>query len=167
MPLKGPDGTATSINVLVEEITERKAMLRALQESEQKYRRLFESMMDAFVSVDMTGRITEFNPAYQTLLGYTADELRHLTYVNLTPEKWHAMEARIVAEQLLPQGFSEVYEKEYRRKDGTIFPVELRTFVIRDAQASPSRCGRLCATSPAARPPRRPCARRTTRWRHE
>ena len=58
------------------DITERKAMEQSLRESEAKYRRLHESMTDAFVSVDMTGRITEFNPAYQALLGYTAEELR-------------------------------------------------------------------------------------------
>ena len=138
VPLKEADGRVSGISLLVEEVTERKRVLRALRESEEKYRRLHESMRDAFVSVDLGGRITEFNPAYQALLGYTADELRQLTYIDLTPEKWHAMEARIIAEQLLPQGYSEVYEKEYRRKDGTIFPVELRTFVIRDARGQPA-----------------------------
>jgi PAS domain S-box-containing protein len=110
----------------------------ALRESEGKYRRLHESMTDAYASVDMTGRIIEFNPAYQTLLGYTAEELRQKTYVDLTPQKWHAFEARVVAEQILPRGYSEVYEKEYCRKDGTIFPVELRTFLIRDANGQPA-----------------------------
>ena len=110
----------------------------ALRESEGKYRRLHESMTDAYASVDMAGRITEFNPAYQALLGYTAEELRQKTYVDLTPQKWHAFEARVVAEQVLPRGYSEVYEKEYCRKDGTIFPVELRTFLIRDANGQPA-----------------------------
>ncbi len=110
----------------------------ALRESEGKYRRLHESMTDAFASVDMAGRITEFNPAYQTLLGYTAEELRQKTYVDLTPQKWHAFEARVVTEQILPRGYSEIYEKEYRRKDGTIFPVELRSFLIRDANGQPA-----------------------------
>ena len=110
----------------------------ALRESEGKYRRLHESMTDAFVSVDMAGRITEFNPAYQALLGYTAEELRQKTYVDLTPQKWHAFEARVVTEQVLLRGYSEVYEKEYRRKDGTIFPVELRAFLIQDANGQPT-----------------------------
>jgi PAS domain S-box-containing protein len=137
VPLKDPDGQVTGINVLVEEITERKAMHRTLQESEQKYRRLHESMTDAFASVDMSGRITEFNPAFQALLGYSPDELLQLTYFDLTPEKWHPYEARLLAEQVLPRGFSDVYDKEYRRKDGTVFPVELRTFLLRDANGQP------------------------------
>ncbi len=110
----------------------------ALRESEAKFRKLHESMQDAFVSVDMQGRILECNSAYQEMLGYTADELRKRTYLDLTPKKWHAMESRIVQEQVLPQGYSGVYEKEYRRKDGTVFPVELRTFLIRDASEQPS-----------------------------
>jgi PAS domain S-box-containing protein len=110
----------------------------ALRESEGKYRRLHESMTDAFVSIDIAGRMTEFNPAFQALLGYTAEELRQKTYVDLTPQKWHAFEARLVTEQVLLRGNSEVYEKEYRRKDGTIFPVELRVFLIRDANGQPS-----------------------------
>jgi len=120
-----------------QDITERKKAEQALQESEAKYRRLHESMTDAFVQVDMSGRIQEFNPSYQDMLGYSAEELRQLTYVDITPEKWHAFEARIVAEQILPRGYSEVYEKEYRRKDGTVFPVELRTFLLRDDKGEP------------------------------
>jgi PAS domain S-box-containing protein len=66
------------------------------------------------------------------MLGYTASELERTTYQDVTPERWHDVEARIVAEQILPRGFSDVYEKEYRRKDGTIFPVELRTFLLKE-----------------------------------
>jgi PAS domain S-box-containing protein len=87
-------------------------------------------MMDAFVVVDMAGQIQEFNSMYQALLGYSEAELRQMTYVDLTPERWHASEAGIIQNQVLRSGFSEVYEKEYRKKDGTVFPVELRTSLI-------------------------------------
>ena len=119
------------------EITERKRAEEALRESEAKYRRLHETMTDAFVRIDMTGNIQEANRAYQSLLGYTEEELLKRTYEDLTPEKWHAPEARFVAEQVLVNGHSQVYEKEYRRKDGTIFPVELRTFLLRDDAGQP------------------------------
>ena len=109
-----------------------------LKASEQKYRRLFESMMDAYVSVDMAGRILETNRSYQTMLGYSEAELKSLTYLDLTPGKWHATESRIVKEQVIPLGYSFAYEKEYRRKDGTIFPVELRTFLLQDDSGQPS-----------------------------
>ncbi len=119
-------------------ITERKQAERALQESETKYRRLHETMTDAFVQVDLTGRIQDCNPAYRELLGYSEAELLQLSYVDLTPGKWHAMEAAITHDQILRQGYSRVYEKEYRRKDGTVFPIELRTFLLRDENQQPS-----------------------------
>src|SRR3989338_11126455 len=106
---------------------------RLLQESETRYRRLHESMMDAYVMTDMSGRLLEFNHTYREMLGYSAVELLRLTYVDLTPEKWHGLEARIVEEQIIPRGYSQVYEKEYIRKDGTVFPVELKAFLLRDA----------------------------------
>jgi two-component system sensor histidine kinase/response regulator len=97
-----------------------------------KYRTLYESMREAFVKSDMSGRIQEFNSAYQELVGYGDEELRRMTYQDLTPERWHAFEARILEEQILRYGFSDVYEKEYVRKDGTVFPVEVRKFLIQD-----------------------------------
>jgi PAS domain S-box-containing protein len=110
---------------------------QATFKSENSYRRLYETMMDAFVRVEMDGRIIEFNQAYQDMLGYTTQELYQLTYVDITPEKWHAMEAELVQKQILPLGFSEVYEKEYIRKDGSIFSVDLRTGLTRDEAGNP------------------------------
>ena len=114
----------------VREALDKKRMLRDKEEAEAKYRRLYESMMDAFVSVDMSGTIQEFNGEYARMLGYEPEEIRTLTYEDITPQRWHAHDAKIVAEQILPRGYSAVYEKEYRRKDGTVFPVELRTFQL-------------------------------------
>ncbi|MGB8648746.1 MAG: PAS domain S-box protein [Anaerolineae bacterium] len=102
------------------------------QESEAKYRKLYETMRDGFVYVDMTGRLKEFNETYRHMLGYDSGQLENLTYVDLTPAQWHAFEQTIIQEQVLAQGYSSVYEKEYRRKDGKIFPVELRTILVRD-----------------------------------
>jgi PAS domain S-box-containing protein len=112
------------------DVTQRKQAEEALRESEMKYRTLYESMREAFVKSDMSGRIQEFNSAYQEMVGYGDEELRRMTYQDLTPEKWHAFEARILEEQILRYGFSDVYEKEYIRKNGTVFPVEVRKFLI-------------------------------------
>ena len=71
------------------------------------------------------------------MLGYAPDELRTLTYKDLTPERWRAFEENIVRTQILPRGFSDLYEKEYIRKDGSVFPVELRCLLMRDAQGKP------------------------------
>jgi PAS domain S-box-containing protein len=110
----------------------------ALRRSEEKYRRLHETRIDAFVQVDMAGRIVEFNDAYRQMLGYKSEELLALSYQQITPAKWHVIEADIIERQVLARGHSDVYEKEYQRKDGIVFPVELRTILIRDAGGAPS-----------------------------
>ncbi len=105
-----------------------------LKKSDGRYRRLHESMMDAFIEVDMDGKILETNNSFNAMLGYTSEELSLLTYSDITPEKWHIFEKNIVEKQIMLKGYSDVYEKEYRRKDGSIFPIELRTFLVKDPE---------------------------------
>ncbi len=107
-----------------------------LAASEARYRRLHETMQDGYAFVEMDGRLVEFNEPFRRMVGYEAPELASMNYDELTPEKWHAVERRIITEQVLARGYSEVYEKEYRRKDGVIFPVELRTFLMTDEQGA-------------------------------
>ena len=71
------------------------------------------------------------------MLGYGADEIRHLT-TDFTPGKWHAFERKIIETEVLGRGYSDAYEKEYRRKDGTVFPVELRAYLLRDDAGKPA-----------------------------
>jgi PAS domain S-box-containing protein len=123
---------------MIEDITDRKRSEAALQASEAKYRRLYQGMMDAFVSVSMDGRIQEFNDAYREMLGYEPEELRALTYIDITPTRWHAFQAKLIHDQVLQRGYSDIYEKEYRRKDGTIVPVELRTYLVSDDNGQPA-----------------------------
>jgi PAS domain S-box-containing protein len=127
-----PDGTFKQTHCILQDITDRKKLEEELMESEEKYRLLHESMMDAYVKVDNDGYIIESNKVYQDMLGYTQEELSKLTYPMLTPEKWHDMEYNIVSNQIKTRNYSEVYQKEYIKKDGTVFPVELRAFLLRD-----------------------------------
>jgi PAS domain S-box-containing protein len=108
-----------------------------LRESERRYRLLHENMRDAFVQVAMDGRIVEWNDHYCQLTGYSPGEIGALTYQELTPARWHEYEESIVRDQIVARGYSDVYEKEYRRKDGTIVPIELRTVLSRDGQGRP------------------------------
>ena len=105
---------------------------KQLIESEAKYRRLHESITEAVLIVDLTGKIIETNKAYQMMTGYSEQELLNMKYTDLTPPGWEEKEQKVLQEQLLKNGYSDFYEKEYIRKDGAIFPVELKTFLLKD-----------------------------------
>lgn len=109
-----------------------------LRESEFRFRSLHESMVDPFAQTDISGLLIDFNRPFIDMLGYSPDELMSLKYEDLTPKKWHEMERAIVENEIMVKGYSGVYQKEYVKKDGTVFPVELRTFLIRDQKDNPS-----------------------------
>ncbi|UJS18355.1 MAG: PAS domain S-box protein [Candidatus Jettenia sp.] len=116
---------------------EKKRIREALQKSEEKYRTLYETIKDGIVATDMDGHILECNEAYAGMLGYSKEEIKKLTYQQLTPEKWHQMEAEKVKELIVERNYTDEYEKEYIRKNGTVFPISIRVWVIRDENGKP------------------------------
>jgi len=66
---------AKIILLAIEDITERKALECLLEESEERYRRLFETASDGIVLLEKgEGKITHANPATEKMLGYTNRE---------------------------------------------------------------------------------------------
>ncbi len=119
------------------DVTEQRHRDQALRASEARYRQLHESMMDAFVATDLNGRLTECNETFWQMLGYTREEILTLNTKDWTVEKWHALDAEIRQTQVLTRGYSDIYEKEYHRKDGTVFPVEVRVILLKDDAGIP------------------------------
>lgn len=120
-----------------EDVTDRELKDAKLNEAEKKYRGLYESVIDGIVMTDVQGRILECNKAYRDMLGYTEEEIKKLTYQQMTPEKWHKMEEDIVKNQILARGYSDEYEKEYIKKDGTVFPISIRVWSINNEEGKP------------------------------
>jgi PAS domain S-box-containing protein len=125
-------GRVTGTIGVGEDITERKRADEALRASEKKYRRLYDSIRDGYTIADLSGIYIESNAAFQELVGYGPEELATMSVFDLTVEKWRGPQMRIMEEQVFSRGYSEVFEKEYRCKDGRVIPVELRIFLIRD-----------------------------------
>jgi PAS domain S-box-containing protein len=123
---------------LSREIEERKRIEDELRTSEAKYRRLFENMQDGVATINSQGAFLDANPAYQQIVGYSLEELRSLSYQDLTPEEWQVKELEIVTNQISVRGFSDLYEKEYIRKDGSRVPVELRSYSVLDHNGEPA-----------------------------
>jgi len=131
-----PDGALISMG---HDITERIHAEKAIRLSEEKYRSLFETSRDGIVFFSLDGTVEDANHAYTTMLQYDLEELKAMTYHQYTPEKWYATESHIVQKQILARGYSDEYEKEYLRKDGTTIPVKIRAWLVRDEQGKPQR----------------------------
>jgi len=68
-------GKERIILLAIEDITERKLLEELLNESEARYRRLFETASDGIVLLEKReGHITHVNPATEILLGYSKEE---------------------------------------------------------------------------------------------
>ncbi len=131
-------GRTAVIGTLLD-VSERKAYRDALERSEKKYRGLFESLPDGFTLVGMDKQFLDINPAFAAMSGYTREEVIKLKYPDITPRKWHVRQDRVIESQVLKRGYSDVFEKEYIRKDGTVFPIEVRAHLERDEKGTPLR----------------------------
>jgi PAS domain S-box-containing protein len=136
-PKSDEEGKGTGSSAMFTDITERKRAEEALQESEEKYRGLFESSLDGILIADMEGRFIEANQSALSMLGYTAEELAALTFWQITPACWHRTEKAMV-EDVLARGSSDIYEKEYVRKDGTVVPINIRVWLKKDDAGRPT-----------------------------
>jgi PAS domain S-box-containing protein len=118
----------------LEDITERKRAQVALQRSEQRFRRLVQHASDAIFLRDMQGHILDANLQAAKNLGYTHAELLDLTVSDLeasrSPEEVLALSQRLLDEAPI------TFETWHRRKDGTVFPVEVRLDLL-EADGSP------------------------------
>lgn len=137
-PVRDAEGNIVAVVETVKDITDRKQLETALKESERRYRGLYESSIDGIASADLNGNFIECNQAYADILGYTKEELLNKTYWELSPKKSRDITSRIHREQVFNRGYSDEYEKEYIRKDGTVFPISIRTWVIKDEEGNPT-----------------------------
>ena len=96
---------------------------QALIESEEKYRRLFETISDAaFVFDAGTRRFVEVNEAAERLYGYSREEFLKLTHRAITAEPEDS-EASI--RLTLAGAAPRIPLRYHKKKDGTVFPVEI------------------------------------------
>lgn len=112
------------------DITDRKLAEQARQESEQRWRNLFEGANDAIMLIDLTsGRYVDWNARVEQITGYSRDELRAMRMGDLASP---AHQARVPEQvrRLHEQG-SLVLDYEIRTKDGRLVPVELSARLVR------------------------------------
>ncbi len=116
------------------DVTEEQRMIEALRGSEEKYRSIFEGESDAFILIEKQSKqIRDANRSAIELFGYSRKELVEMKITDLSaePEK-----TRDSVESLVPGRFSRILKRLYRKKDGTMLPVEISAgcFLLGDEQ---------------------------------
>lgn len=111
------------------DITKQKQAERALQESEARFRDLFDDAPVAYHELDTENRLTRVNNTELAMLGYTAEEMVGRPVWDFIVEKKEddAIPAELAAELRL-----EATQRTFRRKDGTEIPVLMRHKLITD-----------------------------------
>jgi len=135
-PVKSKGNTIGSLHLNID-ITRRTQAEEYVHFSDVRFQELYEASLDGFARADLAGKIIECNSTFATMLGYTSKELVGVNYRQFTPPKWHTMESTIMRDQVLVCGHSELYEKEYKTRNGEIIPIEIQLYLNHDHHGTP------------------------------
>lgn len=134
-------GIITGYVGTVTDITDRRLAEEKLRESEARYRLLFQEANDIVLihplgTAAQPGQyFTDVNEITCRLLGYSRDELRQMTPLDLIPDEEMAEVAPEM--EVLTETGQLLFEKTLVAKDGTHIPVELHAHVF-DWQGEPT-----------------------------
>jgi len=128
-PIVDANGEVVELVGSTVDITDRKRAEEALRESETRFRTFVDHAADAFFMLDFEQRIIiDANQAACDSLGFTRQEL-----IGQTPLAFHldsySAEMKLLAERAVT-GESVSDRHWHRRKDGSLFPVEVHTNLI-------------------------------------
>jgi PAS domain S-box-containing protein len=133
-----------SFTGFLRDITERKrnddALLDAhakLARSEERWRLVFENSAVGVVLADFNGRLLAANPVFQKMVGYTEEELKQLSFIDITVEEDRDVNRMLIAD--LIQGKREQFqiEKRYRRKNGSVVWARNSVSIVTGTERSP------------------------------
>ncbi|MCK4599865.1 PAS domain S-box protein [Candidatus Bipolaricaulota bacterium] len=82
-------GVPVGIQIIGEDITERKRTEKALKDSEERYRGLFENSSEFLFTLDLRGNFTNVNKAAVELTGHTKAALLKMNFKDYTPRNNH------------------------------------------------------------------------------
>ncbi len=105
------------------DITKRKYMIEKLQESEEKYRRLFFIETDAILIFDAeTLQFIDINNAALQIYGYTREELLNMERLDISVD---IGKSKDWIDKIIRGEVKWIPLDYHKRKDGTVFPVEI------------------------------------------
>jgi len=128
-PEKNEEGDVVASRSMVVDITEKKTVERALQESESKYYNLFTNANDAIFIIDPErDEIFDVNPKACSMLKYSRKGLLSLTVSAIHPREMP--EFRAFAQSVLREGSGWTNELTCLTRGGKTLPVEMSASVI-------------------------------------
>ncbi|MFA5011340.1 MAG: PAS domain S-box protein [Ignavibacteria bacterium] len=120
------------IAIHAQNITQQIQTKEALLKSEEKYRTLFHKLSEGIYIHNLEGRVLEVNDMACRQSGYTREEWLGLTvFDGQTNDKLDMTRTDILLtwSKWVP-GQRFVFQSEHRRKDGTVYPVEVSTGIV-------------------------------------
>ena len=127
-PIFDADGRVVGASAIGRDITESKRVQAALRASEERYRSIIDSAVDAIMVIDSRGQVEAFNAAAQQLFGFSEQELLGHNVNILMPKPYHDEHDRYMG-RYLATGEKRIIgigrEVTGRRKDGSTFPLHL------------------------------------------
>ncbi len=136
-PFHDSDGRIQGAIETIHDLTVRRKIEQALQDSEEKYRTILEATDEVYFEVDLSGNLTFFNRVLPEYVGYTAEELAGANYRVFIGEETSPKVFQIfnrVFRTGLPERATEWFMK---RRDGETFMIEAAVFLKRDAEGKP------------------------------
>ena len=124
--------SSTILGTIVD-ITERKQAEKAQQESEKRFREMFDDAPVGYHELDAEGRFTRVNRTELQMLGYTAEEMIGQYGWKFVADAEFSRQ-RVLAKLNGTMPPSRGAERTYQRKDGTELPVLIEDRILRDAQ---------------------------------
>lgn len=128
-PIYSEDGKMTTVAVTLNDITQRKRVEAELAESEERYRLIYEHSLNGILFTRPQGAVLGANAAAQRILGMTEAEIIEGGRSAVMDESDER--AEIALKQRAELG-TFTGELRYKRKDGTVFPVEITSSIFKD-----------------------------------
>jgi PAS domain S-box-containing protein len=124
LPLRDEVGNILSWYGVLTDIEDRKRAEEELREAEMRFRTYVDHATDALLVHDEDGVVLDVNAQACASLGYTRQELIGMHPRSFNPTMNSAIHQSV--KERLESGEIFTFETAHRRKDGTVFPVEVR-----------------------------------------
>lgn len=129
MCLTAQDGKTCAYQGLLRDVTRH-------QQDDIRYRALYDQTNDAIFILDLNGDYVDVNRRAAVMLGYSREELLTLNFTHtVMPDELH--ESANVLEMLKRGEEVPVYERTFRRKDGSPLQAEINVQLVRDSDGHP------------------------------